>query len=138
MKKENPYNEIIRLDAADESCTVLTKKGSLYSWGKNDRGQLGTGPGVGVEYVEGERYPLLVENTNNRIVTDYTIGDGTLMYKDNMDNLYKSGMKLCYAPEKINIDKNINVKSFCCGNSFYSFISGKLKLRFNNLIIIFF
>lgn len=125
MKRENPLNEAVRIDVADESCTVLTKKGSLYSWGKNDRGQLGTGPGIGVEYIEGERVPLLVENTGNRIVTDYSIGEGTLMYKDNMDNLYKSGMKLNYAPVKIDIDKSINVKSFFCGNSFYSFISGK-------------
>jgi hypothetical protein len=52
------------------------------------------------------------------------MGDGTLMFRDNMDSIYRSGHKISYTPVKLDIDKNINVKSFFCGNSFFCIISG--------------
>jgi alpha-tubulin suppressor-like RCC1 family protein len=34
------------------------KDGSLFVWGKNDRGQLGTGTGIGIDMVESESVPI--------------------------------------------------------------------------------
>jgi|TARA_B110000285_G_C14866179_1_gene486963 alpha-tubulin suppressor-like RCC1 family protein len=35
--------------------------GTLYAWGKNDKGQMGTGAGIGIDMVECENLPTLVE-----------------------------------------------------------------------------
>lgn len=118
-------NEIDRIDAADETVTILTKGGRLYNWGKNDRGQLGTGAGTGVEYIEGERYPVMVENNANRIIKEFSIGDGSLMFRDSMDNIFRSGLKVSYTPTLLDIDTKIHVKSFLAGNSSYSIVTGR-------------
>jgi alpha-tubulin suppressor-like RCC1 family protein len=31
--------------------------GTLYTWGKNDRGQMGLGSGIGIDMVESENIP---------------------------------------------------------------------------------
>ena len=45
--KEDPDNEIVKIDCADEYTGALTKGGDLYVWGKNNQGQLGIGAGIG-------------------------------------------------------------------------------------------
>jgi len=35
--------------------------GDIYSWGKNDKGQMGTGAGMGIDLVESENVPTLIE-----------------------------------------------------------------------------
>lgn len=125
-------NEVVKIDCADESCTILTNGGKLYSWGKNDRGQLGTGAGAGVEYTEGERLPLVVDQIHSKIISDYSIGDGTLMFKDQYGKIFRAGLKVSYTPSEMEIDDKIIVKSFFSGNSFYSIISS--KIIFINLI----
>lgn len=127
LREENPFNEIVKMDIADESCTAMTRGGKLYSWGKNDRGQLGSGAGSGVEYTEGERYPVLVENTDRKIVKDFCVGDGTLMFRDTHDNFFRSGHKISYTPEPMDVDKNLNIKLIYCGNSFFSIITRKIS-----------
>jgi len=37
------------------------KDGSLQMWGKNDRGQMGVGSGVGIDMIESENTPKEVE-----------------------------------------------------------------------------
>lgn len=46
--KEDPDNEIVKIDCADEYTGALTKGGDLYVWGKNNQGQLGIGAGIGI------------------------------------------------------------------------------------------
>jgi alpha-tubulin suppressor-like RCC1 family protein len=48
--KEDPNNEIVKIDCADEYTGALTKGGDLYVWGKNNQGQLGIGAGIGITY----------------------------------------------------------------------------------------
>jgi len=131
LKQENSMNEIIRVDAADESVIVLNKQGQLYAWGKNDRGQLGTGAGLGLEYAESQRYPEIVKTPNNRIITDYCMGENSLMFKDSVNNIFRSGLKVSYEPLILDINRDINVKKIFCGSTFFSIISGK----FNNNIV---
>ena len=50
----------MKLDSADEYTSVLMKDGSLYVWGKNDRGQMGVGSGIGIDMVESENVPCLI------------------------------------------------------------------------------
>lgn len=48
------------MKSADEYSAILLNDGTLHSWGKNDRGQMGTGAGVGIEMVECENMPTQV------------------------------------------------------------------------------
>ena len=42
------------------------KDGSLYVWGKNDRGQMGVGTGVGIDMIESESSPVEVNVFENK------------------------------------------------------------------------
>jgi alpha-tubulin suppressor-like RCC1 family protein len=126
LREMDPQNEIIKIDSADESCGALTKGGKLYSWGKNDKGQLGTGAGVGYEYTEAEKRPLTVHNNHSMFITDFHLGDNTMMFKDTHGRLYRTGLKVDYTPSLIEVSEKIQTKSFFSGNSFYSLMSGIL------------
>ena len=79
LREEDPEGKTIaKIDSADEYTAALMKDGSFYVWGKNDRGQLATGTGIGIDMVESESTPTHVSvidksNTAN-IVTDFTTG----------------------------------------------------------------
>lgn len=52
---------ITRLDSADEYNCMTMENGTLHCWGKNDRGQLGTGSGIGIELTDCEVLPCFVD-----------------------------------------------------------------------------
>lgn len=62
------------------------KNGSLYAWGKNDRGQMGVGQGIGIDMVESENTPTLVNVLNKagepQAVMDFATGQNTMMVRD--------------------------------------------------------
>ena len=49
------------MDSADEFTVIQMEDGTLYAWGKNDKGQMGTGAGIGIDMVECENLPTLIE-----------------------------------------------------------------------------
>jgi len=59
-KEEDLSLSISKVSAADDYTAVIMSDGQLLVWGKNDRGQMGIGPGVGVDLVESETIPLAV------------------------------------------------------------------------------
>lgn len=61
ITEEDEGSKIIKMDSADEYTVIQLKDGTLYSWGKNDRGQLGTGAGIGMDMVECENIPTMVD-----------------------------------------------------------------------------
>jgi len=133
----DPLNEIIKIDSADEFYAALTKGGNLYVWGKNDRGQLGTGAGIGVDMIESEKYPLLLKSLENVKIIDFYCGENTMLIKDKEGRLYRTGLKVDYIPSLIEITKEIKPKLFVCGNSYYCMISGKFfyfNLKIKNIL----
>jgi len=51
---------IVKVDAADEFTGLILSNGGLYAWGKNDRGQLGIGSGIGIDMVESCNQPTFI------------------------------------------------------------------------------
>ena len=49
------------MHAADDYTAVILNDGQLLVWGKNDRGQMGVGSGMGIDMVESEATPTTVD-----------------------------------------------------------------------------
>ena len=66
------------MQSADEFSVVQMSDGTLHAWGKNDRGQMGTGSGIGIDMVECENVPTFVdlkdENDVGTLAKNFTIG----------------------------------------------------------------
>lgn len=92
------------------------KDGTLLTWGKNDRGQLGIGEGVGIDLVESQNLPKEVEFTGQEadlgddtdpiIVKDFTCGQNTMLIRDSKGRLFKTGLKIDYSPKRVRLENN--------------------------------
>jgi alpha-tubulin suppressor-like RCC1 family protein len=121
--QENPENEVIKVDCADEYTGALTKSGSLYVWGKNNQGQLGIGAGIGIDYTESEKFPTLVLKPKEIKYIDFACGENTMMMQDDSHLLHKTGWRIDYVPSILQISKNVQSKAFFCGNSYYCMVA---------------
>lgn len=121
-----------QIDAADNYTAALLKDGTIYTWGMNDRGQMGVGSGIGVDLVESERTPKQLDFTyafGNEpssepiIITQVTCGQNTMLMRDHKNRLFKTGLKLDYTPKycRFNQDllKNENIDLIACGRTHY-------------------
>lgn len=83
MKEANPDLKIMKVDAADEYTGALMSDGQLYVWGKNDRGQLGTGTGIGIDMIESENVPIAINVVDDKdqphLVKDFHPGQNTMI-----------------------------------------------------------
>lgn len=113
LREENPEKEIVKIDSADEYTACLMKDGSLYVWGKNDRGQMGTGTGIGIDMVESESIPIQVNVIDEKtqqpmLVKDFHPGTNTMLIQDVNNNVYKTGLRLDYSPKQLNFFEEFN------------------------------
>jgi alpha-tubulin suppressor-like RCC1 family protein len=121
-KTENPKHSVVKIDCADEYTAALTEDGNVYVWGKNNQGQLGMGSGIGVDFYESEKFPVLNQKPKDTIFTDFSCGENTMMMSDTKGILYKTGWRLDYVPNIISMSQHIKHKMFFCGNSYYCMI----------------
>lgn len=72
LKEENI--NIKKIDSAEDYTAVLMDNGEVYTFGKNDRGQLGIGAGIGMDMQESSPIPTLVafEDQIKRNIEDIT------------------------------------------------------------------
>jgi len=83
--------------------------GNLYAWGSNESGQMGTKTEIGVEIYETANFPTPVVNDDFKSskILDYDIGeDVTAILLENND-VFWSGSKLAYKPEKLKLPKDV-------------------------------
>ena len=67
LRKEDPQGKIIsKIDSADEYTGALMRDGTMWVWGKNDRGQMGVGSGIGIDMVESESVPREVNLVDDK------------------------------------------------------------------------
>lgn len=123
--QENPENEIVKIDCADEYTGALTKGGNLYVWGKNNQGQLGIGAGIGIDYTESEKFPTLVAKPKEIKYLDFKCGENSMMMLDDSHLLHKTGWRIDYLPRILETSRIVTPKLFFCGNSYYCMIDGK-------------
>ena len=45
------------IKGSDDYTGAILKDGTLHMWGKNDRGQMGVGSGIGIDMIESENNP---------------------------------------------------------------------------------
>lgn len=110
--------------------------GSLFVWGKNDRGQLGTGSGIGIDMIESENAPILIPCLDDKdevhLVKDFHPGQNTMIIQDVDLNIYKVGLKLDYYPKMVNIFndefKKEDVTQLSCGRKHYVVLNKENKL----------
>jgi len=127
LRKKNPKERVIKIECADDYTAGLTSNGNIYAWGINNQGQLGTGGGSGKDYTDTEKFPTLVVKSNPAVkYVDFSCGENTMLIKDELGNLYRTGLKVDYVPGIIELSKTVKPKSFFCGRSFYCMMDGKL------------
>jgi alpha-tubulin suppressor-like RCC1 family protein len=104
------------------------RDGSMWVWGKNDRGQMGVGSGIGIDMVESENVPrevLFVDEKTNTIkkIKDFSAGMNTMLFQDEEGGIYKTGLKLNYTPGKINLMEEFadpqSIAGMTCGRRHY-------------------
>jgi len=104
------------------------KDGSLYVWGKNDKGQMGVGSGIGIDMVESENIPTQIsvgtkEDGTPKIITDFHAGMNTMLIKDEQGLIYKTGLKLDFSPKEISmlpefVEPDV-IEGMTCGRKHY-------------------
>ena len=126
LRKEDPEGKVIRkIDSADEYTGALMADGSMWVWGKNDRGQMGVGSGIGIDMVESENVPREVIFTDEKTqaplrIKNFHAGMNTMLFQDENGGIYKTGLKLNYTPKKIAL-----MEEFSDPNSIAGMTSGR-------------
>lgn len=75
---DDKINNIEQFDSVNEFSIMRMSDGTINAWGKNDRGQMGVTPGIGIDMVESENVPTMIdlkdENGNPKNAKDFGIG----------------------------------------------------------------
>ena len=58
---EEENGKVVKMDSADEYSVIKLEDNTIHAWGKNDRGQMETGVGIGIDLVESENVPTFVD-----------------------------------------------------------------------------
>ncbi len=128
-RKEDAKNEVIKIDAAENFTIALTKNGEVLTWGENDQGQMGVGVGTGLDMIESENVPTIVNFGENVKIKDVVCGEGTMMAIDDKHTVYRAGLKLHYTPVKMKIPdvhKLGKLTRIFCGRKHYTMLDGNL------------
>lgn len=126
--------KIVKIDSAEDYTAALTDSGEVFSFGKNDRGQMGIGTGIGIDMFESSPNPTPVtyEDGKAKVMADIYCGQSTMMLKDSEGNVWKTGLKLDYQPKMINIpDDSLFKKSVIalgCGRKHYCILNENNQL----------
>jgi alpha-tubulin suppressor-like RCC1 family protein len=123
--------------AAGNSFTLaLTKDGILHSWGRNDKGQLGTGGGMMVDMYSLSAIPTPIEGQlENRTIVKMAAGHSHAAAITDRGELFQWGMNRFLEPELVTTLLHTKCVDVVCGENYtmildeegrlYSFGKGK-------------
>lgn len=116
-------NKIEKIDTVADYTVAMMTDGTLNTWGKNDRGQMGISPGIGIDMIESESVPTMIDLKNSKgepkMAKDFAVGQYTMLIQDEDNELYQTGLRLNYEPKHLKFDDHVlnvdDIKMIACG-----------------------
>lgn len=105
--------------------------GHLYGWGSNESGQMGVKSEIGIEMFETVNFPteVIKEGYEKQRVINFDISENILIFQLDNGELWWSGMKKAYMPEKVKLD-NVKPKLFAAGSRCYAVVDHENNVLF--------
>ena len=98
---------------------VLTKDGKVYTWGRNEQGQLGLGGGISMDVYSMEAVPLIVEGLQEKKIKAIAAGHSHSAAVTEGGELYMWGMKIYLEPHIFKVGETgmEKVEKIACGGA---------------------
>jgi len=131
------HKDIVQIEGGVDFTIALTESdGIIYAWGRNHKGQCGTGSGLAVDIYAMEPMPMPIEGLlEGRKVTKIAAGNSHAAAITDKGELFTWGMGQTFQPEHISTLGHTKVVDIACGNDYtlavgedgklYSFGKGK-------------
>ena len=127
----------------------MLNDGTIYTWGMNDRCQMGVGSGNGLDMVESESVPRMLSfstafpeghvEEEPVIIRQVNCGQNTMIMKDIQNRIFKTGLKIDYTPKLVRFDSNLltgaNIEHIDCGRRHYVVADSDQNLHVHGKII---
>ena len=94
---------------------------------------MGTGSGNGMDLIDSENVPTLLNFENNAKITELSCGENTAIFKDSNGKIYRTGLKLNYTPAAFIIQAEYKlgkITRLFCGRKHYTLLDGT-RIFFN-------
>lgn len=107
-----------KIKACGDFILALFDNGSLYGWGYNDLGQLGVKKEMGVEYFKVIEHPTKIDDANlkGKKIVDFDCGEEISAILTDDGEVYWSGLKLVYQPQKADFPEGLKIKKIAIAN----------------------
>ena len=107
--------KVKKMKSSESYSVALMKNGKLYGWGSNEHGQMGIKAEIGMEMYETVNFvtEVIREGYEDQNVVNFDISDSALIFELDNGDMWWTGMKIAYKPEKLNI--NVKPKLFAAG-----------------------
>eukprot|EP01016_Furgasonia_blochmanni_P044116 TRINITY_DN6095_c0_g1_i3.p2 TRINITY_DN6095_c0_g1~~TRINITY_DN6095_c0_g1_i3.p2 ORF type:complete len:225 (+),score=68.31 TRINITY_DN6095_c0_g1_i3:756-1430(+) len=104
--------KIVKLKSNANWTLSLMSDGNLYGWGSNDSGHLGIRSDLGIEMYETTNFPtpMINEDFKNAKIKDYAIGENISIVLLDNNEVYWSGLRLAYKPERLKLPEGKKLK----------------------------
>ena len=106
--------------AGGKSFTLALNDGVVYGWGRNHKGQLGTGFGMAVDMYSMETVPNPIDTDEliNRTVTKIAAGQNHAACISSSGELFTWGMSLHLEPIRVSEVLHTKIIDIACGNDY--------------------
>jgi alpha-tubulin suppressor-like RCC1 family protein len=113
-------NNVIQIAGGKSFTLALTKEGVVYGWGRNHKGQLGTGFGMAVDMYSMEQIPTPIDGDEliNRTVTRIAAGSNHAACITTSGELFWWGMSLNLEPVRVAEVLHTKIIDVACGQDY--------------------
>lgn len=124
-------SDICQIAGGKDFSLALTKKdGIIFAWGRNHKGQCGTGSGLSVEMYAMEAMPVPIEGMlEGRKVVKIAAGYSHAVALTEQGELFVWGMGTIHQPELVTALGGTKVKDFVCGQDYTIIVDEQGQLR---------
>ncbi|KAG7367372.1 regulator of chromosome condensation RCC1 repeat protein [Nitzschia inconspicua] len=111
---------VIQIAGGKSFTLALTKEGVVYGWGRNHKGQLGTGFGMAVDMYSMEQIPTPIDGDEliNRTVTKIAAGSNHAACITTSGELFWWGMSLNLEPVRVAEVLHTKIIDIACGQDY--------------------